>query len=609
MNNHIDSRFKILSIGLSIFMGLVLIRVLYLQTNTAAIELRETIGQAYEYTTLTINSERGNIYDRQGYLLAGNTISYTVSLSLQSSNGHGEFIANYLAPILNMDHETIRKAAEIPFQANVAVERPLTNFATKEQIEKIEMVQKFLNERPLTSFESKTSTRETLNSVIAYPNIHRSYPNGDLASNIIGFYPYLNPSAGASYGIEQYYDNILAGETISYRFSLDPNVPENIPSLPQGASIVLTIDRKIQSMVEEAIQKAVESNKAKSGTVVISNPETGEILAMATYPRINLNEYWESATLFTKDNRYNPAVMQPYETGSVFKVITLAAAIDAGVIKPETIYNDTGTYMSMGVPIYNWDRGAWGPQTMVGCMQHSLNTCLSWISEQLGTEKFYEYLDAFGLNQPTGIELAHEDYYPISKPGDGFWTQISLPTNSFGQGIMTTAIQMIAAVGALANDGVIMKPYIVKEIYFDDHTEVTKPEVAGQPITAESAKTVTEMLATSLDIEASDALMEYTRVAGKTGTGEIAKEGEGYVLNVTNASFVGWGPAEDPKFVTYVWLQEPLVNIWGSEVSAPLFSEIMNAVYPYLGLPTDRQLACLYTDECPSADSEDYYYW
>ncbi|MHC1771359.1 MAG: peptidoglycan D,D-transpeptidase FtsI family protein [Flexilinea sp.] len=609
MINSIDSRFKSLVIGLSIFMGIVLIRILFLQTNAAAIELKESIGQAFEYTTLTVNSERGNIYDREGYLLAGNMVSYTVSLNLQASNTHGEFIANYLAPILEMDHDEIMKAAEVKYVENTAVEMPLTNFATKEQIEKIDQVKEFLDQRQTSSFESKTKTLENLDSVLYYPNIHRTYPDNELASNIIGFFPYLNPSVGASYGIEQYYDDILSGETIQQRFSLDPNVSENIPNLPQGASIVLTIDRKIQSIVEDSIKEAVVNNKAKSGTILISNPKTGEILAMATYPRININEYWKSLTSFTKDNRFNPAVMQPYEVGSVFKVITLAAAIDAGVIKPETVFNDTGTYDVMGVSIYNWDRGAWGPQTMIGCMQHSLNTCLSWMSEQLGAERFYKYLNNFGLNQPTGIELALEDYYPISEPGDDLWTPISLPTNSFGQGIMTTAIQMVTAVGALANEGKMMKPYIVKGIYFDDHTEITKPEMIGQPVSAETAKTVTEMLATSLEVEASDAILEYTRIAGKTGTGEIAKEGVGYVLSVTNASFVGWGPTEDPQFVTYVWLQEPLVNIWGSEVSAPLFSEVMAEVYPYLHLPTDRQLACLYTEECPSEDSEEYYYW
>ena len=133
----------------------------------------------------------------------------------------------------------------------------------------------------------------------------------------------MNPASGASFGIEQYYDDILSGETIQKKFSLDPNVPESIPDLPKGASIALTIDRKVQKLVEEQVKLAVEQQKAKSGTIVIANPKNGEILAMATYPRINLNHYWESATTFTRENKFNPAVMQPYEVGSVFKVITL----------------------------------------------------------------------------------------------------------------------------------------------------------------------------------------------------------------------------------------------------------------------------------------------
>ncbi len=609
MKSSIEPRFRFLAIGLGVFAILVLARIISLQSNASAIALKDEIGQAFEYRTLSVNSERGNIYDRAGYLLAGNSISYTISLRLQASNGHGEFIANYLSPILGLDRKEIINAAEIPYVEKKAVEIPLTNFATKDQVDKIEQAKKSLQERVTTSFESKTRTLENLNSVVYYPNIYRYYPDGDLASNIIGFYPYLNPAIGASYGIEQYFDEILSGVTVQKRFSLDPNVPDSIPSLPKGASIALTIDRQVQKIAEEKIQEAVEFQKAKSGTIVISNPTNGEILAMATYPRVDLNEYWESATTFTRDNKFNPAIMQPYEVGSVFKIFTLAAGIDSGVIKPETVYNDTGTYNIMGVDIYNWDRGAWGPQTMLGCMQHSLNTCLSWISEQVGTARFYDYMRAFKLDKPTGIELALEDYYPIIEPGDNSWTPISLPTNSFGQGLMTTSIQMVTAAGALANEGVMMKPHIVKAIYYDDHIEVTEPEAIGQPVSAQTAATVTDLLATSLEVEASDALMDGVKIAGKTGTGEIAKEGVGYVLSVTNASFIGWGPADDPQFLTYIWLQEPLHNIWGSEVSAPLFGEVMNAIGPYLRLPNDRQRACIYTDVCPTAEPINQYYW
>ncbi len=447
--------------------------------------------------------------------------------------------------------------------------------------------------------------------MIYYPNVHRYYPNDELAFNIIGFYPFMNSNSFASYGIEQYYDDILEAKTISHRFSLDPNIPDRIPDLPNGASIVLTIDRKVQAITEEIIKDAVETNKAKSGTIVITNPKTGEVLAMATYPSVNLNEYWETAEVFTKDNKYNPAVMQPYEPGSVFKVLTMAIAIDTGAVKPSTVYNDTGTYNVLGTDIYNWDRGAWGPQSMVGCLQHSLNTCMAYLADLVGAETFYEYLDKFGLDDPTGIELAQEDYYPITKPGDSMWTPISLSTASFGQGLMVTPIQMVTAVSALANDGVMMKPHIVREIRYNGEVQKVEPEAVGQPISAETARTVTEMLATSIEIEASDAQVDGIRIAGKTGTGEISVEGQGYVLNTTNASFVGWGPADDPQFIVYVWVQEPEVNIWGSEVSAPVFSEVVEKVAPYLRVPDDDTRECLNTGVCPTEEPEDddYYYY
>ena len=386
-----------------------------------------------------------------------------------------------------------------------------------------------------------------------------------------------------------------------------------MPNLPNGASVVLTIDRKIQEICEQSVKDAVAINKSKSATVVVENPKTGEIIAMATYPSINLNNYGESNNVFTRDNKYNPAVMQPYEPGSVFKVLTMAIAIDTGVVKPSTIFNDTGVYTVMGTDIMNWDRGAWGPQSMVGCMQHSLNTCMSYITDLVGAEKFYQYLDAFGIGKPTNIELAMEDYYPVLKPGSSMWTPISLSTNSFGQGLMATPIQMVAAISALANDGVIMQPHIVREIRYNGQVEKILPTEISRPISAETARTVTEMLATSIEIEASDASVDDIRIAGKTGTGEIAVEGLGYVLNTTNASFVGWGPADDPQFIAYVWVQEPSYSIWGSEVSAPLFSEIVEAIAPYMRLPDDRTRKCLYTDVCPTEEPEEddysYYWW
>ena len=609
MKSLIDSRFRILMVIFSCLSFVMVLRICMLMLDDAAIQMKLETEEDYEYMTIEVSSERGNIYDRQGYLLAGNTVGYTIALNLQYANGHGNFIAEYISPIFDLDPDFVREIAEIPFVAGKSVEYTLTNYATKEQIEQLEITKNTLDR----TYQNKNDKPEDLDAVIYYPNIHRYYPNDELASNIIGFFPFMNPNSAAAYGIEQYYDDILSAKTIKHRFSLDPNVPDRIPDLPNGASVVLTIDRKVQEIVEDSVKQAVEINKAKSGTVLISNPKTGEVIAMATYPRINLNEYWESGTAFTRDNKFNPAVMQPYEPGSVFKVLTMAIAIDTGAVKPSSVFNDTGVYNVMGTDIYNWDRGAWGPQSMVGCLQHSLNTCMAYITDLVGAEKFYQYLDAFHLGQPTGIELAQEDYYPVSKPGSSMWSQISLSTNSFGQGLMATPIQMVTAISALANDGVMMQPHIVREIRYNGHVEKTVPTEIGRPITAETARTVTEMLATSIEIEASDAQVDGIRIAGKTGTGEIAVEGLGYVLNTTNASFVGWGPADDPQFIAYVWLQEPQYSIWGSEVSAPLFAEIVDLVAPYMRLPDDRTRACLYTDVCPTEVPEEdnyyYYYW
>ena len=607
MKSTIDKRFSFIVGAFCLVSVIMFARIIMLMTDDNAIRLKAETEDDYNYMTVEVSSERGNIYDRQGYLLAGNTVSYTVALNLQYANGHGDFIAKYIAPIFDLDEDEVREAAEIPYQTGSSVEWTLTNYATKDQIDQLEITKNTLDR----SYSGRNDNPEDLDAVIYYPNVHRYYPNDELAFNIIGFYPFMNSNSFASYGIEQYYDDILEAKTISHRFSLDPNIPDRIPDLPNGASIVLTIDRKVQAITEEIIKNAVETNKAVSGTILITNPKTGEVLAMATYPSVNLNEYWETAEKFTKDNKYNPAVMQPYEPGSVFKVLTMAIAIDTGAVKPSTVYNDTGTYNVLGTDIYNWDRGAWGPQSMVGCLQHSLNTCMAYLADLVGAETFYEYLDKFGLDDPTGIELAQEDYYPITKPGDSMWTPISLSTASFGQGLMVTPIQMVTAISALANDGVMMKPHIVREIRYNGEVQKVEPEAVGQPISAETARTVTEMLATSIEIEASDAQVDGIRIAGKTGTGEISVEGQGYVLNTTNASFVGWGPADDPQFIVYVWVQQPEVNIWGSEVSAPVFSEVVEKVAPYLRVPDDDTRECLNTGVCPTEEPEDddYYYY
>jgi len=240
-----------------------------------------------------------------------------------------------------------------------------------------------------------------------------------------------------------------------------------------------------------------------------------------------------------------------------------------------------------GWMIYNWDRGAWGNQNMIGCMQHSLNVCLSWIATQLGPTRFYDYLERFGIGHRTNIDLAGEEVYPLSVPGDPMWYTVNLATNSFGQGVAVTPVQLLMAASAIANEGQMVAPHVLKSYIQDGQQFDTAPQVVGRPITAETAKTLTDMLAISLEEEASTALVDGYRVAGKTGTAEIAVNGQ-YSSNKTNASFVGWGPVDDPQFIVFVWLEKPSTSIWGSIVAAPVFSNVVQEIVVLMNLPPDE---------------------
>jgi cell division protein FtsI/penicillin-binding protein 2 len=261
--------------------------------------------------------------------------------------------------------------------------------------------------------------------------------------------------------------------------------------------------------------------------------------------------------------------------------------LDSGAISLESTFLDTGVFEIGGTYIYNWNGGAWGPQDMQGCMQHSLNVCLAWIASQTGAKDFYEYMNAFGIGRLSGVDMAGEATGRLKVPGDGDWYDADLGTNAFGQGVSATPIQMAAAISAIANDGKMMAPHFVRSIINKGHQQDIDLKQIGQPIKTETARSLSEMLARSLELESSDALVDGYRVAGKTGTAEIPTP-YGYTSNQTNASFVGWGPVDDPRFLVYVWLEKPQTSIWGSEVAAPVFRDVVQNLVVLMDLPPDR---------------------
>lgn len=569
--------------GLLIGFGILIVgMIIRIQTSESSIQLSELFDETYNQQVRTITPERGNIYDCWGNLLAGNEEVYEVGIA-PGQVVNPEVVARDLSSILEKDYNEIYNQANSFNTSGNEQYYVVEDFVSADKIK--------LLEQKVTEYEDTPAPKKglspSLTGVHWVSHLIRRYPENDLASNILGFYPYFDRQDGhGMFGLEEQYDSLLAGTKQQIVLPMNPTSIQQLPDVPPGSSLVLTIDREIQSSMEELAQKAKEENDAESASIIVMAPETGEILAMATTPEFNPNEYWKVDEVFPSGSYFNRAIGQLYEPGSVFKVITMASALDSGAVTRDTVFTDTGVYNKWGIPIYNWDRGAWGPQDMTGCMQHSLNVCLAWVADQMGATSFYQYLDGFGLGKYTGIDLAGEQVYPLAIPGDPNWYPINLGTNSFGQGLAATPIQMITAINAVSNNGKIMAPHLVKAYIQDGHQYDIAPRMVRRVIKAETAQTLSDMLAISLESEASTALVEGYRVAGKTGTGEIPTD-EGYTSSLTNASFVGWGPVDDPQFIVYIWVEKPGSSPWGSEVAAPVFSEVVKKLVVLMQIPPD----------------------
>jgi cell division protein FtsI/penicillin-binding protein 2 len=543
-------------------------------------------SEDYQGVRKTIYPPRGTIYDRKGNILATNQIGYEVGIDLKYVTDPESIAFAASTLIEELDYVDVLTLASTEKRAEENRYYVLSSFVSKEKVEELELLQENYTNRRL---ETK-SIKPSLSGLVWSPMQQRVYPEGTLGANVLGFYNYFSrENAQGVFGVEEAYNRLLTGKPQTVFLPNDPYLVEALPDIEPGASLVLTIDRDIQSMLEETLEQALEWSGGEGGTIIVADPKTGEILGMASTPFFNPNQYWKYQETFPGIIPYNRAVGTAYEPGSVFKVITMAAALDSGAAELDTTYNDaSGVYwVANSWPIYNWDYGAWGVQDMTGCMQHSLNVCLAYVAiDLLGEELFYEYLQAFGFGRSTGIDLASEANFPLRLPENNQWMSLDLATNSFGQGIAVTPIQMVAAISAIANDGKMMTPHVVRSVVDKGQQYNVSPQVINTPISTQTARDLTEMLAYSLEEEASVALVEGYRISGKTGTADIPTE-LGYTSNLTNASFVGWGPTDDPQFVVYVWIEKPTISPWGSEVAAPVFRDVVEQLVVLMRIPPD----------------------
>lgn len=529
-------------------------------------DLNKLAGDLRE-RTVTEYAKRGDILTADGILLATDIYSYEVAAHPNLITKPKEQ-AQVLAPILNIsESELVKQLSSDQNTVMLSLEAPTS--AGKE----------------LTAL--RNAGKISAIDFVAKPN--RRYPGGSLAAHIVGF---TSASRLGAYGLEQYYDEILRGRDGKIRAESDALGDETLPfDLPQGSAavdgstIVLTLNSAVQNIAERELQKGLAEFGGTSGQILILEPNTGKILALASFPAPDLNAY--STTKL--DQFANPAVSLPYEPGSVFKVVTLASGLDSGRITPGIIMNDPGSVSIGGRTFYNSDRTASGDVSLTTAMAKSLNVIASKIALATGPKTFYQYLHNFGFGSITNVDLAGEIPGTVKNPGDGIWYESDLGTNSFGQGIAATPLQMANALAVIANGGNLMRPYIVDRIIHPDGmVEVREPRVIRRVLKPETAKTVTQILADAVGTESTNkAVLPGYKIAGKTGTAQIPVPG-GYDPKWTIASFGGFFPADNPQYVILIKIDRPTKSPWGSQVASPIFAAVAQQLAQLTGLPPDE---------------------
>jgi cell division protein FtsI (penicillin-binding protein 3) len=413
----------------------------------------------------------------------------------------------------------------------------------------------------------------------------RFYPNGPLAAHVIGF---VGLDSKGLEGVEFQYDTQLTGKNQVLKMARDAMGREialgesSYANEDHYQNVFLTLDKQIQHVAETELSQAVLRWRAKEGFVIAMNPMTGEILAMASYPSFNPNQFLQ----YRSKNWRNRAVSDVFEPGSLFKVFLAAAALEEKVVSPsDAFYCENGSYKVYDRTIHDLSKHGW--LTFKQILKVSSNIGASKVGEKLGKERFYRYISAFGFGEKTQIGLPGEGKGIVHHPR--YWSPVALDTISFGQGISVTGIQLVTALSAIANGGGLMKPYVVEKLT-NEKGEVVRtfqPSGVRRVISEETAKKVTALLAATTEKggTAEGAVPTGFTIAGKTGTAQkVEARSNGYSDDRYICGFMGYAPLEEPRIVLLVILNEPEGTVTGGMTAAPVFKAIMEKVLPYLNV-------------------------
>lgn len=567
-NDNFDWRFFILKIFFFCVGAAIIGRLFSLQI----LEHKKYVGLAdrQQGVSLTIPSKRGTIYfqDKNKVLQAAALNKEWPAVAIIPKDiSEDERVSLVLSSVLAIPKEALEKTLSKKDDPFEIIARKIDPAAAK----KIES--------------------ENLKGVKVFSEFRRFYPGKSLGAQILGFINFEKDIEAGQYGIERFFNAELSGEsglllstkdargTILYlgRKILRPQ--EN------GESLVLTIDPNIQLKSEGELEKLVKKWDAHSAAFLVMDPVDGKIIAMGGYPSFDPNNYsWEKdISVFN-----NPIVSFQYELGSIVKPVTMAAGINEGLIKPDTVYDDTGEVVVDGFHIKNYDQQGRGFQTMTQVLEKSLNTGAMYVGSLLGKEKFFAYMKKFGFGEKTGIQFPNEARGNISNLLQN--RDSDYATASFGQGISMSPLQIAVAISAIANGGTLVQPHLVEEIR-DDSGNIIKPEyqTKGKVISKETSETLTRMLVSAVQngFENHAGVSGYF-VAGKTGTAQVPyADRKGYDPNRSIHSFVGYAPAFHPKFLVFIQLNEPQGVRFASASITPTFHALAEFMLNYYEIPTD----------------------
>lgn len=551
-------RIRLLSFFFLLCFGIIIGKLFYWQVIDRE-RLVSLAAQQY-YTDYQVSAPRGKILTADNFPLVLNRQSYLLYVNPQELEISPEKLKEKLEGIVDtsrIDQQVLREKKLVWF----ALAKDLTE-EKKQAIEKLQI-------KGLGFEEGET----------------RFYPEASMSAQLLGFVGESeNGEKKGYFGLEGYYDHELRGQPGRNFFEKDAlGRPMFLTGFFEeqpiaGRNLLLNLDRALQYVAEKHLKEGVERYGASSGLVLIMNPKTGAVLAMAAFPSYDPATYFR----FEPDLFRNPVISSVFEPGSIFKVIVMASALEAGAVEPDEICTQcNGPRQIHDYSIQTWNDKYFPDSSMTDIIVHSDNVGMVYVAEKLGLERFYQYLEKFGFGKKTEIDLQGELKASLRKKED--WYEIDLATASFGQGIAVTPIQILKAVCALASGGELYRPQVVKKIFEDERSITIEPKKEGRPISAKTAKIVTQMMIEAVEKAQWKKPVGY-KIAGKTGTAQVPIAGH-YDPDKTVASFVGFAPADNPQFAMLVTIKEPTASPWGATTAVPIWMEIAEEIFRLWEIP------------------------